>query len=160
MCDVLYGNFGVLLLIVNLVFDDIKCVFLVMFELVIIVMLIGIVIGVLFGVVVVVKYNCLIDYIVCFVGLIGNLVLVFWFGLMGLLLFYVWLYWVGGFGWFDFVYDGMVDLCIGSLLFDVVFVGEWDVFCNVVLYIVLLVVIFGYYLVVYFSCMMCLFMFD
>ena len=107
--DVLHGNLGMSLLTANPVLDDIRRVFPATLELATIATLIGIAIGVPLGVAAAVKHNRPIDHVARFVGLIGNSVPVFWLGLMGLLLFYARLHWVGRAGRLDPVYDGMVD---------------------------------------------------
>ena len=93
--DVLHGNLGMSLLTANPVLDDIRRVFPATLELATIATLIGIAIGVPLGVAAAVKHNRPIDHVARFVGLIGNSVPVFWLGLMGLLLFYARLHWVG-----------------------------------------------------------------
>ncbi|VWB60108.1 ABC transporter permease [Burkholderia lata] len=158
--DVLHGNLGMSLLTANPVLDDIKRVFPATLELATIATLIGIAIGVPLGVAAAVKHNRPIDHIARFVGLIGNSVPVFWLGLMGLLLFYARLHWVGGPGRLDPVYDGMVDPRTGSLLIDAALAGEWDVFRNAVSHIALPAAILGYYSVAYLSRMTRSFMLD
>ncbi len=154
--DVLHGNLGMSLLTANPVLDDIKRVFPATLELATIATLIGIAIGVAAAV----KHNRPIDHIARFVGLIGNSVPLFWLGLMGLLLFYARLHWVGGPGRLDPVYDGMVDTRTGSLLIDSALAGEWDVFRNAVSHIALPAAILGYYSVAYLSRMTRSFMLD
>ncbi|WP_367188518.1 ABC transporter permease [Burkholderia sp. Ed8] len=158
--DVLHGNLGVSLLTANPVLDDIRRVFPATLELATIATLIGIAIGVPLGVAAAVKHNRPIDHIARFVGLIGNSVPVFWLGLMGLLLFYARLHWVGGPGRLDPVYDGMVDPRTGSLLIAAALAGEWDVFRNAVSHIALPAAILGYYSVAYLSRMTRSFMLD
>ncbi|ACA94835.1 MULTISPECIES: ABC transporter permease [Burkholderia cepacia complex] len=158
--DVLHGNLGMSLLTANPVLDDIRRVFPATLELATIATLIGIAIGVPLGVAAAVKHNRPIDHIARFVGLIGNSVPVFWLGLMGLLLFYARLHWVGGPGRLDPVYDGMVDPRTGSLLIDAALAGEWDVFRNAVSHIALPAAILGYYSVAYLSRMTRSFMLD
>ncbi|WP_334002195.1 ABC transporter permease [Burkholderia cepacia] len=158
--DVLHGHLGMSLLTANPVLDDIKRVFPATLELATIATLIGIAIGVPLGVAAAVKHNRPIDHIARFVGLIGNSVPVFWLGLMGLLLFYARLHWVGGPGRLDPVYDGMVDPRTGSLLIDAALAGEWDVFRNAVSHIALPAAILGYYSVAYLSRMTRSFMLD
>ncbi|WP_321800459.1 MULTISPECIES: ABC transporter permease [unclassified Burkholderia] len=158
--DVLHGDLGMSLLTSNPVLDDIRRVFPATLELATIATLIGIAIGVPLGVAAAVKHNRPIDHVARFVGLIGNSVPVFWLGLMGLLLFYARLHWVGGPGRLDPVYDGMVDPRTGSLLIDAALAGEWDVFRNAVSHIALPAAILGYYSVAYLSRMTRSFMLD
>lgn len=158
--DVLHGDLGVSLLTANPVLDDIKRVFPATLELATLATLIGMAIGVPLGVAAAVRHNRAIDHIARFVGLIGNSVPVFWLGLMGLLLFYARLHWVGGPGRLDPLYDGMVDTRTGSLLVDAALAGEWEVFRNAVSHIALPAAILGYYSVAYLSRMTRSFMLE
>lgn len=63
----------------------------------------------------------------CLMGLVGYFVLIFWLGLMVLVLFYVWLGWVGGFGCINVGFFYSVELCIGFMLVDCLLVGDWEV---------------------------------
>ena len=157
--DVLHGNLGMSLLTANPVLDDIRRVFPATLELATIATLIGIAIGVPLGVAAAVKHNRPIDHVARFVGLIGNSVPVFWLGLMGLLLFYARLHWVGGRPARSRV-RRMVDARTGSLLIDAALAGEWDVFRNAVSHIALPAAILGYYSVAYLSRMTRSFMLD
>ena len=66
---------------------------------------------------------------------------VFWLGLVGLLVFYGKLGWVGGPGRLDTSYEFMFDLDVprvtGSILIDCALAGAWDMFCNALSHIVL-----------------------
>jgi peptide/nickel transport system permease protein len=158
--DVLHGNLGISLLTANPVLDDIKRVFPATLELATLATLIGIAIGVPLGVAAAVRHNRPIDHLARFIGLIGSSVPIFWLGLMGLLLFYARLHWVGGPGRLDPLYDGMVDTRTGSLLLDAALAGEWDVLRNAISHIALPAAILGYYSVAYLSRMTRSFMLD
>lgn len=156
--NLLYGDLGNVLLIGKLVVDDIICVFLVIMELVMMVIIVGVGFGILLGVLVVVWCNSVFDYVVCIISLVGYLMLIFWVGMMGLLVFYVWFGWVGGVGRVDFGLDGVVLCCIGLIIVDVLLVGNGQVFWNVINYLIFFVLLLGFYLLVYISCMICSFM--
>ncbi|ATF87429.1 ABC transporter permease [Burkholderia gladioli] len=158
--DVLHGNLGTSLLTSNPVGDDILRVFPATLELATIATLIGIGIGVPLGVAAAVRHNRPIDHVARFVGLIGSSVPVFWLGLMGLLLFYAKLHWVGGPGRLDPAWDGMVDTRTGILLIDAALAGEWEVWRNAVSHIALPAAILGYYSVAYLSRMTRAFMLE
>ena len=71
------------------------------------------------------------DQVVRVVGLVGYSVPVFWLGLMGLLLFYGKLGWVGGPGRLDVFYRGhRRHRVTGLILVDAALAGDWDVFCE------------------------------
>ena len=70
------------------------------------------------------------DQLIRVVGLLGYSVPVFWLGLVGLLLFYARLGWVGGPGRLDVFYDGLVDPVTGVLLIDSLLAGETEIFWN------------------------------
>ncbi len=158
--DVLHGQLGISLLTANPVLDDIRRVFPATLELATLATLIGIALGVPLGVAAAVRHNRPLDHLARFVGLIGNSVPVFWLGLMGLLLFYAKLHWVGGPGRLDPLYDGMVEPRTGSLLVDAALAGEWEVFRNALSHIALPAAILGYYSVAYLSRMTRSFMLD
>lgn len=144
----------------NMVVSDLVWVFLVMLELVIFVIFIGMVFGVFLGIVLVVRCGIWVDYLGWVVGLLGYFMLIFWLGIMVILIFYVGLGWILGGGWIDFYNDGFVEGLIGMLIFDVVFVGEWEVFVLVIYYIFVFVLLLGYVVMVYFSWMSCSFMLE
>jgi peptide/nickel transport system permease protein len=158
--DVLHGQLGISLLTANPVLDDIRRVFPATLELATLATLIGIALGVPLGVAAAVRHNRPLDHVARFVGLIGNSVPVFWLGLMGLLLFYAKLHWVGGPGRLDPLYDGMVEPRTGGLLVDAALAGEWEVFRNALSHIALPAAILGYYSVAYLSRMTRSFMLD
>ncbi|MGS1000644.1 ABC transporter permease [Burkholderia glumae] len=157
---VLHGDLGISLLTANPVRDDILRVFPATLELATLATLIGIGVGVPLGVAAAVRHNRPVDHLARFVGLIGSSVPVFWLGLMGLLLFYAKLHWVGGPGHIDAAYDGMVEARTGSLLIDAALAGEWEVFRNALSHIALPAAILGYYSVAYLSRMTRSFMLD
>ena len=80
---------------------------------------------------------------------------VFWLGLMGLLLFYGHLGWVGGPGRLDSMYDMMLDMKVHAvthmILIDTALAGEWDMFWNAISHIILPASILGYLSMAYIS---------
>jgi len=158
--DVLHGKLGTSLLTANPVIDDILRVFPATLELATLATIIGILIGVPLGVAAARRHNSAIDHVARFVGLIGSSMPVFWLGMVGLLVFYVRLHWVGGPGRVDPAYDDMVDMRTGSLLIDAALAGEWEVFFNAFSHIVLPALILGYYSVAYLSRMTRAFMLE
>src|SRR5690606_5987685 len=90
--------------------------------------LIGAGLGIPLGVLAATNRNKFPDYFVRFFSLIAYSTPTFWFGLMGLLVFYATLGWSGGSGRVEVFYTGLVDPITGFLLIDSILVGEWDVF--------------------------------
>ena len=117
--------------------------------------LIGVLFGIPAGVLAATKPGSLRDQIVRLIGLMGYSMPVFWLGLMGLLLFYGHLGWVGGPGRLDSMYSMMLDLKVTPythmILIDTALAGEWDMFRNAVSHIILPASILGYLSMAYIS---------
>ena len=126
--DVLRGDFGVALVSGRPVVEDIIRVFPATIELGTISIILGAGLGIPLGVLAAVRRNKLPDYLVRFLSLLAYSTPTFWFGLMGLLLFYAYLGWSGGTGRVEVYYSGLVSPITGFLLIDSILVGEWDVF--------------------------------
>ncbi len=126
--DVLRGDFGVALISGRPVVEDILRVFPATIELGTISIILGAGLGIPLGVLAAVRRNKLPDYLVRFLSLLAYSTPTFWFGLIGLLLFYAYLGWSGGTGRVEVYYTGLVSPITGFLLIDSILVGEWDVF--------------------------------
>ncbi len=158
--DVLHGDFGMSLLNARPVAEDIRRVFPATFELATLGVLFGVVIGVPLGVMAAVKRGSWIDQTARVVALIGYSMPIFWLGLMGLLIFYGILNWVGGPGRLDIIWEGMVPERTGMILLDSLLAGNWDVFKNAFSHIILPASILGYYSMAYISRMTRSFMLE
>ncbi|WP_081910273.1 ABC transporter permease [Thermopetrobacter sp. TC1] len=158
--QVLHGDLGVSLLTSRPVIEDIQRVVPATFELATLATIIGVVLGVPMGVLAAVHAGRWPDHLVRVIGLIGYSVPVFWLGLMGLLLFYGKLGWVGGPGRLDIYYDGMVPTVTGMILIDALLAGDMDIFWNAVSHIVLPASILGYYSLAYIARMTRSFMLE
>jgi peptide/nickel transport system permease protein len=105
-----------------------------------------------------------IDQLVRLIGLMGYSMPVFWLGLMGLLIFYGELGWVGGPGRLDTSYQFVFELDVpqrtGAILLDTALAGAWDVFANALTHIVLPASVLGYYSMAYISRMTRSFMLE
>ena len=117
--------------------------------------LLGVLFGVPAGVLAATKPGSVRDMAVRLIGLMGYSMPVFWLGLMGLLLFYGHLGWVGGPGRLDSMYDMMLDIKVvpytHMILIDTAIAGEWDMFWNAVSHIILPASILGYLSMAYIS---------
>jgi peptide/nickel transport system permease protein len=158
--DVLRGDFGTSLLTARPVADDIVRVFPATFELATIGILFGCLLGVPLGVVAAVKRGSWIDQIARVVALVGYSMPIFWLGLMGLLLFYGILGWVGGPGRQGIFYEDMIPVVTGMILLDSVLAGDWGAFWDAFSHIVLPASILGYYSLAYISRMTRSFMLE
>ncbi len=158
--DVLHGDFGMSLLNARPVSEDIRRVFPATFELATLGTLIGVLIGVPLGVMAAVRRGSWIDQIARVVALVGYSMPIFWLGLMGLLIFYGILGWVGGPGRLDIAYEYMVETRTGMILVDSLLAGNWDVFRNAFSHIILPASILGYYSMAYISRMTRSFMLE
>ena len=135
--DVLTGDFGISLLTARPVSDDIVRVFPATLELATIGTIIGVVFGVPMGVMAAVHQGRLPDHFVRLFGLFGYSMPIFWIALIGLLIFYGILGWVGGPGRLDIFYVDMIPPVTGMILIDSLIAGDTTIFWNAVNHIVL-----------------------
>ncbi|KAF7599597.1 MAG: ABC transporter permease [Candidatus Dactylopiibacterium carminicum] len=147
--DLMHGDLGRALLSGNSVAADIARVFPATIELATIAILFGTCVGVPLGVFAATHRGRWGDQVVRVISLCGYSVPVFWFGMMGLIIFYAWLNWAGGAGRIDLAYDGLVESRTGMLLIDSALAGEWDVFWSAVKHITLPACILGLHSMAY-----------
>ena len=147
----LRGDFGTSVLTSNPVLKDIRRTFPATIELATLGIILGAGIGVPLGVWAAVRRGGLVDQIVRVMGLIGYSVPIFWLGLMGLVLFYAKLGWVGGPGRFDVTYEYSITQVTGFLLLDTARQGEWEAFGNVFSHLILPASLLGYFSLAYIS---------
>ncbi len=158
--DVIRGDFGMSLLNGRPVSQDIVRVFPATLELATLGTLIGVVIGVPLGIVAAVNRGSIIDQIARVLALVGYSMPIFWLGLVGLLVFYGILGWVGGPGRVGIFYVDIVPTVTGLILVDSILDGNWDVFWNAVSHIILPASLLGYYSLAYISRMTRSFMLE
>ena len=103
--------------------EDLKRVFPATLELASLGTLFGVCIGVPLGVIAAARRGGWVDQVARVVALIGYSMPIFWLGLMGLLLFYGILGWIGGPGRQGIIYDGMVPTVTGMILIDSLLAG-------------------------------------
>lgn len=158
--DVVQGDFGQSLLNARPVSEDIRRVFPATLELATLGTLIGVFFGVPLGVIAAVKRGSWIDQLARLVALIGYSMPIFWLGLIGLLVFYGILGWVGGPGRVGIFYVDMVPSVTGMILIDSLLDGNIEIFQNAVSHIILPASLLGYYSLAYISRMTRSFMLE
>lgn len=158
--EVLHGDFGKSLLTARPVADDIRRVFPATLELATLGVFAGIVLGVPLGVIAAVRRGSWIDQIARVIALVGYSMPIFWLGLMGLLIFYGILGWVGGPGRVGIFYVDIVPPVTGMILVDSILDRNWTVFKDAFSHIVLPAGLLGYYSLAYISRMTRSFMLE
>ncbi|KZK99371.1 ABC transporter permease [Pseudovibrio sp. Ad26] len=158
--QVAMGDFGMSTLTARPVVEDIVRVFPATLELATLATIAGVGIGVPMGVLAAVNEGRWPDQLIRLVGLFGYSMPIFWFGLMGLLIFYGVLGWVSGPGRIDIYYEDIVPVVSGMILIDSLIAGEIEIFWNAVSHIILPASILGYYSIAYISRMTRSFMLE
>ncbi|MFT4172521.1 MAG: ABC transporter permease [Rhodocyclaceae bacterium] len=156
----LHGDFGTTLLTGRQVVDDIVRVFPATIELATVTIMLGATVGVSLGIFAAVNRGRWGDHAVRLIALMGHSVPIFWTGLMGLIIFYAKLDWVGGSGRVDTFYLDIVPRVTGLLLVDSLLAGDMDVFRSAVNHIVLPACVLAYASVAYISRMSRSFMLE
>lgn len=137
MRDLLHGDFGIAALTGNPVVNDLRLAFPATLELATLAILMSFLVGVPLGLAAALNRDTWIDHIARVVSLLGNSIPVFWLGILGLLIFYAVLGWVGGPGRVDTFYEGIVEPRTGMILIDSLLAGEYDIFRNALSHIIL-----------------------
>ena len=158
--DVFTGDFGMSRLTARPVADDIVRVFPATLELATLGLIIGVILGVPMGVAAAVYQGRWPDHLVRLFGLFGYSMPIFWIALIGLLVFYGILGWVGGPGRLDIFYVDMIPSVTGMILVDSLIAGDMAIFWNAVSHIALPASILGYYSLAYISRMTRSFMLE
>ncbi|NVK34066.1 MAG: ABC transporter permease [Rhodobacteraceae bacterium] len=158
--DVVTGNFGTASLTARPVLEDIARVFPATLELATIATIIGVILGIPAGVIAAVNEGRWQDQLLRFLGLFGYSMPIFWIGLVGLLVFYGNLGWVGGPGRLDIYYVDIIPSVTGMILIDSLLAGDMTIFWNAVSHIILPSSILGYYSMAYISRMTRSFMLE
>lgn len=145
----LQGDFGQAILTGNPVVQDMLQAFPATFELATLAVVISTFVGVPLGLAAALFRDSFIDKFARVVALVGHSIPVFWFGIVGLVIFYAMLDWVGGPGRIDVFYEGMVEPVTGMLLIDSLLAGEPDIFWNALSHIILPASILAYMAMAY-----------
>ncbi|SOC04997.1 peptide/nickel transport system permease protein [Rhodobacter sp. JA431] len=153
--DALHGDLGTSIRSQQPVLTEIARRFPATLELATLGTILGVILGVPAGVLAATKPGSIADQVVRLVGLVGYSMPVFWLGLIGLLVFYGKLDWVGGPGRLDASYEMMLEFTLtrytGAILIDSALNGAWDMFANAVTHIILPAGLLGYVSMAYVS---------
>lgn len=149
--ELVHGKLGTSLLTGNPVTADIARVFPATAELATFAIVLGVLAGVPLGVFAAARRGRWGDNLVRVISLAGYSTPVFWFGMMGLLVFYAWLGWAGGSGRIDLEFDGAIRPITGLLLVDTALTGNWAAFANAFKHIALPACILGLHSMAYIS---------
>ena len=158
--SMLTGDFGNALFTGHRVAADLARVFPATIELASFAIVIGVGLGVPLGVLAAVYRGSVVDHVARVVGLLGYSSPAFWLGLMGLIVFYSALGWVGGPGRLDVSFIDSIEPHTGFLLIDSLIEGDTEVFRNALEHIVLPGSILGYGSMAYISRMTRSFMLE
>ncbi|MFT4192699.1 MAG: ABC transporter permease [Comamonas sp.] len=141
--DVLAGDWGVSATTSRPVAEDIATFFPATAELAIVAIAIGVGLGLPLGLVAARHAGRWPDHASRLLSLAGHSVPVFWLGLVGLLVFYARLGWVGGPGRLDIAYAYSIDSVTGMVLIDTLLAGDRAAFLNALSHIALPGIILG-----------------
>jgi len=136
-------HLGIALTTSQPVAHDIARVFPATLELATVAAIIGVGLGIPAGVLSAMYRNSWFDHLIRFVGLLSYSTPHFWLGLMGLLVFYATLGWIGGPGRIDFIYQFDLHPVTGFWLIDSALSGNMAVFKNVFSHLILPASILG-----------------
>jgi peptide/nickel transport system permease protein len=139
---------------------DIARVFPATIELASVAVVIGTGLGIPAGVCSAMYRNSGLDHVVRVIGLLGHSTPTFWLGLMGLVLLYGKLGWIGGPGRIDMAYEFDLADGTGFYLFDAARSGSWEALGNVFSHIILPASILGFSAMAYISRMTRSFMIE
>jgi peptide/nickel transport system permease protein len=149
--DLAQGDLGQALLTGNAVSDDLKRVLPATVELATLAMLMGVLLGVPLGVMAATHHGRWPDHLARVLGLLGHSTPVFWFGMMGLLVFYAWLGWAGGIGRIGLAFEGSVPKVTGFLLIDTALAGDAAAWRSAVRHLLLPAAVLGLHAMAYLS---------
>ncbi|MFD2237621.1 ABC transporter permease [Aureimonas populi] len=158
--DVLTGDFGTSIRTGRPVIEDILYVLPATIELATFAILFGAGLGIPLGVIAAVNRDKLLDQVIRIFSLLGHSMPIFWTGMIGLLVLYAHLGWVGGGGRMSDYYIGLVDERTGFLLIDAALARDWEVFRDALNHLVLPASILGYSSAAYITRMTRSFMLD
>lgn len=145
------GDLGQALLTGNPVTSDLLRVLPATAELATLALLIGVLLGVPLGVLAATHYGRWPDHLARVLGLLGHSTPVFWFGMMGLLVFYAWLGWAGGIGRIGLAFEGNVPTVTGLLTLDAIIAGDGAAWRSAMRHLLLPAAVLGLHTMAYLS---------
>ena len=145
------GDLGHALLTGSPVTTDLARVLPATVELATLAMLIGTLLGIPLGVLAATQHRRWPDHLARVLGLLGHSTPVFWFGMMGLLVFYAWLGWAGGIGRIGLAFEGTVPRVTGLLSVDTLLAGDLVAFRSVLRHLLLPAGVLGLHSMAYLS---------
>jgi peptide/nickel transport system permease protein len=158
--SVVQGDLGQSVSTGRAVAQDLARVFPATLEMATLGILIGVALGVPMGVFAAARQGSWIDQVIRVIGLAGYAIPAFWLGLVGLVIFYAHLRWVGGPGRIDLFLDGVVPVRTGLLLVDSAIARDWASFASALSHIVLPATILGFFALAYIARMTRSFMLE
>lgn len=147
--DMARGDFGNSLVTSHPISEDILRFFPATFELATAAILIGVLVGLPLGALCARYNDRLVDHVGRIFSLIGYSMPIFWLGIVGLLVFYSKLGWVGGPGQLDITYQFTVPAITHLVLLDSAISGQWDAFANAISHIILPASLLGWFAIGY-----------
>jgi len=149
--DLAQGDLGHALLTGRPVTEDLARVLPATVELATLAILLGALLGVPLGVWAASHHKRLPDHLARVLGLLGHSTPVFWFGMMGLLVFYAWLGWAGGIGRIGLGYEGTIPRVTGLMLVDTLLAGDMAAFRSALRHLLLPACVLGLHSMAYLS---------
>ena len=149
--DLVQGDLGRALLTGRPVTEDLARVLPATAELATLAILLGALLGVPLGVWAATHHKRWPDHVARVLGLLGHSTPVFWFGMMGLLVFYAWLGWAGGIGRIGLGYEGVVPRVTGLMLVDTLIAGNFAAFRDALRHLLLPACVLGLHSMAYLS---------
>jgi peptide/nickel transport system permease protein len=151
LADILRGDLGQSVRTGKPIIEELAHVFPATLELATLGTLIGVILGIPLGVWAAVRKDRPVDHFIRFFGLIGYSMPIFWLGLMGLLVFYAKLDLLPGPGRLDFGYEELVTPVTGLMTVDTLIAGDYDLFFNALMHLILPASLLGYFSLAYIS---------
>jgi len=139
-----HGDLGTAVLTGNPVLSDLAAAFPATLELATLAIILSVAVGVPLGLLAALYRDTLLDQIARVLSLLGHSLPVFWFGIVGLIVFYAGLQWVAGPGRIDVFYEGIVEPRTGAILIDSLLAGETEIFWNALGHLILPACILAY----------------
>jgi len=139
-----HGDLGTAVLTGNPVLSDLAAAFPATLELATLAIILSVAVGVPLGLLAALYRDTLLDQIARVLSLLGHSLPVFWFGIVGLIVFYAGLQWALGPGRIDVFYEDIVEPRTGAILIDSLLAGETEIFWNALGHLILPACILAY----------------